>query len=191
MDNRVPDSAAEVTRLLQKWQDGDKDAFERLIPLVYDELRRVARARLRDEAPGHMLQTTALVHETYLRLADVDRLPLRDRAHLFAIAAKLMRQILVDHARRRDAHKRGGGITIVPLDEAQPAETARGVDVIALDEALTELASFDLRMSRVVELKFFGGLSIDEAAEVLSVSHATIERDWTAARAWLHQRLTS
>lgn len=181
-----------VTEILGAWQAGDEDALQRLIPLVYDELRRVARARLRGEGPGHLLQTTALVHEAYLRLADIDRIPPRDRAHLFALAARLMRQILIDHARRRDADKRGGGITIVPLDDVvAPAAADPGVDVLALDDALTELTAFDPRMCQIVELRFFGGLNIDETANALGVSHATIERDWTAARAWLYQRLTS
>ncbi len=191
MNSKPVSPSSQVTLILREWQNGDEDALQRLMPLVYDELRRVARARLRAEGPGHLLQTTALVHEAYLRLVDIDRLPVRNRAHLFALAARLMRQILVDHARRRDAHKRGGEITVVPLEDIPAPAATPGIDVLALDEALAELTTFDPRMCRVVELKFFGGLSIDEAAEALGVSHATIERDWTTARAWLHQRLSS
>jgi len=191
MEPEAPSPSAQITQLLHEWQNGNEDALQRLMPLVYNELRRVARTRLRAEAPGHLLQTTALVHEAYLRLIDIERLPLRNRAHLLAVAAQLMRQILVDHARRRDAHKRGGELTIVPLEDVAAPAAAVGIDVLALHDALSDLAAFDPRMARVVELKFFGGLSIDEAAEALGVSHATIERDWTTARAWLHQRLTS
>jgi len=158
---------------------------------VYAELRSIARARLRGERPDHLLQTTALVHEAYLRLIDIDRMPLKSRAHLLAVAARLMRQILVDHARRRGARKRGGEITVVTLDDVAAPATMPQVDVLALDETLAELSTFDARMHQLVELKFFAGLSIDEAAEALGVSHATIERDWTTARAWLHQRLNS
>src|SRR5262245_39814984 len=179
----------EHTGMIQAWQQGDKDALERLIPVVYDELRRIARARLRSEPPGHILQTTALVHEAYLRLVDVDRMNVRNRAHLLALAARLMRQVLVDQARRRRALKRGGDVALVSLSDASVPTEAPGVDVLALDAALDELMSLDPRLSRVVELKFFAGLSISEAAEVLGVSTATIERDWTVARAWLYERL--
>lgn len=161
-----------------------------MVPALYDELRRVARSRLRAEAPGHILQTTALVHEAYLRLVDIDRMTVKDRAHLLALASGLMRQILVDHARRKNAGKRGGDVTLVGLDGVEVASKSPGVDILALDEALTELTAFDARLCRVVELKFFAGLSIGEAAEALGVSHATVERDWTVARAWLQQRLS-
>jgi RNA polymerase sigma-70 factor (ECF subfamily) len=180
----------EVTGLLLSWRQGDAAALGRLIPLVYDELRRVARGRLRREPPGHSLQATALVHEVYLRLVDVDRMTLKNRTHFFAVAARLMRQILVDHARRKRADKRGGGVTMMSLDDVSPAAQTSGVDVLALDEALDALSSFDVRQCRVVELRFFAGLNVDEAAEALDVSTATVEREWAMAKAWLHRRLS-
>ena len=157
----------DVTGLLLSWRQGDAAALDRLVPLVYDELRRVARRHLRREHPGHALQATALVHEVYLRLVDVDRLTLKSRTHFFAVAAKLMRQILVDHARRQRADKRGGGVTMLSLDDVSPAAQPSSVDVLALDQALDALASIDARQCRVVELRFFAGLNIDEAAEAL------------------------
>jgi len=181
--------ARDVTAMLLAWQRGDRDALERLVPLVYDELRRVAHARLRAEPAGHILQTTALVHEAYLRLIDLNRIQLRDRAHLLALAARLMRQILVDQARRRNARKRGGEMRIARLDEGAAQTEQPAIDVIALNDALTDLSSFDPRLGRLVEVKFFAGLTIAETAEALDVSTATAERDWAAARAWLHQRL--
>jgi len=182
--------AREVTGLLQAWQQGDRGALDRLIPLVYDELRNVARARLRAEPVGHILQTTALVHEAYLRLVDIDRITVRDRTHLFALAARLMRQILVDQARRKNARKRGGEVKIVGLEGVTTATDPPAIDVLALDEALTELASVDPHLCQVVEVKFFAGLTIAEMADALSVSAATAVRDWTVARAWLYQRLS-
>jgi len=180
----------DVTGLLQRWQAGDAGALERLLPLVYDELRRVARARLRQEHPGHTLQATALVHEAYLRLVG-SRLPTpQNRTHLFGVAARLMREILVDHARRKAAGKRGGAATLIALDESVAAPEIGTLDLLALDEALTELHALDERLCRVVELKFFAGLNIDETAQALRVSTATVERDWTVAKAWLHQRLS-
>jgi RNA polymerase sigma factor (TIGR02999 family) len=181
----------EVTGLLLSWRQGDAAALDRLVPLVYDELRRVARGHLRREAPGHSLQATVLVHEVYLRLVDVDRMTLESRTHFFAVAARLMRQILVDHARRKRADKRGGGVTMMSLDEVSPAARTSSVDVLALDEALDTLSSFDVQQCRVVELRFFGGLNIDETAEALGVSTATVEREWALAKAWLYQRLSS
>jgi RNA polymerase sigma factor (TIGR02999 family) len=178
-----------VSALLLGWRQGDKAALDRLVPIVYDELRRVARARLKGER-GHPLQTTALVHEVYLRLVDLDRMTIHCRAQFFAVAARLMRQILVDHVRTRQANKRGGGVTMIGLDEASPATRASVVDVLILDEALHELASFDERVCRVVELKYFAGLNIDETAAALDVSAATVERDWAWAKAWLFQRLS-
>jgi RNA polymerase sigma factor (TIGR02999 family) len=180
----------EVTGLLLSWRQGDAAALDRLIPLVYDELRRVARGHLRREPPGHSLQATALVHEVYLRLVDVDRMTLKNRTHFFGVAARLMRQILVDHARRKRADKRGGGVTMVSLDEVSPVAQTPGVDVLALDEALDALSSFDVQQGRVVELRFFAGLNIDETAEALDVSTATVEREWVMAKAWLHRRLS-
>ena len=184
-------SANTVTGLLLSWRQGDTAALDRLIPLVYDELRRVAARRLRGESPGHSLQATALVHEVYMRLVDVDRMTLTSRAHFFGVAATLMRQILVDHARRQRADKRGGGMTMVSLGEATPAVWASSVDVLALDEALDALAAVDVRQCRIVELRFFAGLTIDEAAAALGVSPATVEREWALAKAWLYRQLSS
>src|SRR5262245_50111766 len=190
--NQMPDHprAREVTEMLVAWQQGDRDALERLVPLVYDELRRVAHARLRAEPTGHILQTTALVHEAYLRLIDLDRIQLRDRAHLLALAARLMRQILVDQARRRNARKRGGPVRVVGLDDQTVATEPLPIDVLALNQALTDLASVDPRLGRLVEVKFFAGLTIAETAEALDVSTATAERDWAFAKAWLFHRLS-
>jgi len=186
--------ADEVTTLLMDWRRGDEVALERLLPLVYTDLRKVARAHLRRERAGHSLQATALVHEVYLRLVDVDRLRVESRTHFMAVAARLMRQILVDHARRKRAGKRGGAVTVVGLDmvssRAEPTVGGNNVDVLALDRALEELASFDPQQCRLVELKFFAGLTIDEMAEALGISPATVEREWVIARAWLYQRLT-
>lgn len=183
---------ADVTALLQQWQDGDPLATERLLPLVYDELRRVARARLRGERQGHTLQATALVHEAYLRLMGTGHPTPRNRAHLFAMAARIMRQILVDHARRKQARKRGGDDTVIALDESVPANSGIGViDLLALDEALTAMTALEPRMCQVVELKYFAGLNTTETAEALNVSTATVERDWTLAKAWLVRRLSS
>ena len=191
MSHQMPEQPHEaVTALLLSWRQGDKAALDRLVPIVYDELRRVARARLKAER-GHSLQATALVHEVYLRLVDLDRMTIHSRIHFFAVAARLMRQILVDHARRRLADKRGGGVTMVGLDEVSPAAKTSSVDVLAVDEALDQLLSVDERLCRVVELKFFAGLNIDETAEALEISAATVERDWALAKAWLHQRLSA
>lgn len=186
-----PDHHPDVTQLLTDWQQGNQAAFDRLVPIVYDELRRVARARLRLERDGHTLQTTALVHEAYVRLVDLNRMTLRDRSHFFAMASRLMREILVDHARRKDAGKRGGGAARISLHDADPATPGPSLDLLALDEALRQLVALDARLCQVVELRFFGGLSIAETANALEVSTATIERDWAVARAWLHQRLSS
>ena len=185
-----PSRAEDVSGMLLAWHQGDESALERLVPLVYEELRRVARARLRAEPPGHVLQTTALVHEAYLRLVHIDRMNVRDRAHLLSLAARLMRQVLVDAARKRRSVKRGGEAILVSLSDVSVPAEAPALDVLALDEALGELATIDPRLSRVVELKFFAGLSIREAAEALEVSTATVERDWTVARAWLYERLS-
>ena len=180
----------DVTGLLLSWRQGDAAALDRLVPLVYDELRRVARRHLRREQPGHALQATALVHEVYLRLVDVEQLALNSRTHFFAVAAKLMRQILVDHARRQHADKRGGGATMMTLDDVSPAAQPASVDVLALDQALAALAAIDARQSHVVELRFFAGLNIDEVAEALEMSPATVEREWALAKAWLFRRLS-
>ena len=189
-----PSRAHKVTELLLSWGQGDIAALNRLVPLVYDDLRRVARGHLRRERPGHTLQATALVHEVFLRLVDVDRMTLKSRTHFFALSARLMRQILVDHARRQRAGKRGGDATMIGLNEAAGAAaptSTSSVDVLALDEALDTLSSLDVRQCRVVELRFFAGLNIPEAADALGVSTATVEREWAMAKAWLHQRLST
>ena len=176
-----PSPVHDVTGLLLSWRQGDAAALHRLVPLVYEELRRVARGHLRREAPGHVLQATGLVHEVFLRLVDVNRMTVTSRTHFFAIAARLMRQILVDHARRKRADKRGGGATVISLDEMIPAAApTAGVDVLALDEALEALSSLDARQCRVVELRFFAGLNIDEAAEALDISTAR----WSVNGRW-------
>jgi RNA polymerase sigma factor (TIGR02999 family) len=186
-----PASTSPVTDLLIDWRQGNPAALEQLLPLVYNELRRVAQARLRDEAAGHTLQATALVHEAYVRLVDLDRMTLTDRTHFFAMAARLMRQVLVDHARRKRADKRGGGATLVALDGASGvAAPEMAIDVVDLDRALDELSTFDERLAHVVELRYFVGLTLEETAEALKVSHATVERDWVAAKAWLYRRLS-
>ena len=179
----------DVTGMIAAWQAGDTEALRRLIPAVYQELRHIARARLRSEPAGHILQTTALEHEAYLRLVQVDRMPVRNRTHLLSLAARLMRQVLVDMARRRRADKRGGDVTLVALDGLDVPAAMPAIDVLALDLALDELASLEPRLCQVVECRFFAGLSIAETAEALAVSSATIERDWTVARAWLFDRL--
>lgn len=179
----------DVTELLQAWADGDGAALERLLPLVYEVLRDIARRRLAHERAGHTLQPTALLHEAYLRLVRRDRSHPRNRQHLFALMATSMRRILVDHARGRATAKRGDGITLVGLDDASHGPRGEGVDVLALDQALERLAGFDARAAHVVELKYFGGLTDGEAALALGLSAATVKRDWTAARAWLFQEL--
>lgn len=189
MASRAPDH--EVTVLLRQWRDGDREAHDRLLALVYDELRRVARARLRANTPDHTLQPTALVHEAYLRLMGPNAATPQNRAHLFALAARVMRQVLVDHARKRNAGKRGGGSTSLTIADDAPARQTSIVDVLALDEALTDLATLDQRLCQVVELKCFTGLNIKETADALGVSTATVERDWAVAKAWLFDRLST
>jgi RNA polymerase sigma factor (TIGR02999 family) len=180
----------EVSRLLAAWGDGDRGALDELIPLVYGELRRLAHLYTGRESPGNTLQTSALVNEAYLRLADQTNPRWQNRAHFFAICARLMRQILVDHARRRRSLKRGGGEQHVTLNEPMIVSEERAAEVVALDEALKSLAEVDYRQSRIVELRFFGGLSIKEAAEVLDVSQGTVMRDWTMAKAWLRREIS-
>jgi RNA polymerase sigma factor (TIGR02999 family) len=182
-------STDEVTRLLLEWSNGDKSALEKLIPLVYDELRRMARQYMRRERPGHTLQSAALVNEAYLKLIDCSRVGWQNRAHFFAVAAQLMRRILIDHARSRNYAKRGGGIRKVSLDEAAILSEDRAEELIAIDNALNRLATLDPRKGRIVELRFFGGLDLDETAEVLGISSPTVQREWRKAKAWLFQEV--
>lgn len=183
---------SQVTELLQDWRGGDRKALDALLPLVYQELRRLAHLQLRQERPNHTLQSAALVHEAYLRLIGANPPAWESRAHFFAIAAQLMRQILVDYARRRGAAKRGGSVCKVSLDDAEAALAPRrsDVDILALDEALQALAKIDQRQSRVVELRFFAGLTLEEISQALDVAPATVQRDWTVARAWLHRQIS-
>jgi len=183
-------SGSDVTQLLIAWSKGDRLAFEHLAPLVEAELRQLARAFLGREAAGHTLQPTALINEAYLRLVEWRSVQWQDRAHFFAVAAKMMRRILVNHAVSRGRQKRGGNTIVVPLDEAQAVtESGRSADIVALDGALMKLAKIDERKSRLVELRFFGGLSEVEAAQVLNSSVRTIQREWSLARAWLFREL--
>lgn len=182
-------SPEQVTQLLIDWGNGNKAALDQLMPLVYDELRRLASRYLKRESPGHTLQSTALVHEAYVRLADYSNLRWQDRAQFFALAAQLMRNILVDHARSYHSAKRGGGAHKVSLDEVAVLSEERAADLLALDDALTSLAALDPRKAQVVELRFFGGLSIEETAEVLKISSMTIQREWRWAKAYLHREL--
>jgi len=178
-------SPGDVTHLLQAWSRGEESALDRLVPLVSTELHDLAHRYMRREPAGHTLQTTALVNEAYLRLVDVTRVAWQDRAHFFAVCANIVRRILVDSARRRRYQKRGGAVLVVPLDEGRIPSPQPGVDVVALDEALGRLATFDPQAARIVELRFFGGLSADETAAVVGVSPRTARRDWAAAKAWL------
>jgi RNA polymerase sigma factor (TIGR02999 family) len=180
----------DVTQLLLAWNRGDRGALDQLIPLVYDELRRAAKRYMRRERTGHTLQTTALVNEVYMRLIDAESVRWQDRAHFFAIAAQLMRRVLVEFARRRQQQKRGGDLQQVTLDEALMVADNRSLDLVALDDALNALASLDQRQSQVVEMRFFGGLSEDEIAEVLGVSPRTVRNDWSMAKAWLLRELS-
>ena len=178
-----------VTRLLQEWNDGDETALEQLMPLVHDELHRLAHQHMQRERPGHILQTSALINEAYLRLVDQPQIRWENRNHFFGIAARLMRRILVDDARKRDSAKRGGSLIQVPLDEANSLVHDQAANVTALDEALKTLETIDARQGKIVELRFFGGLSIEETANVLQVSPGTVMRDWTFARAWLRNEM--
>jgi RNA polymerase sigma-70 factor (ECF subfamily) len=179
----------QVTELLANWSRGDSAAREALMPLVYDELRRLAASYLRRERSDHTLQPTALVHEAYLRLVEQKNVRWQDRSHFFAITAQLMRRILVDHARGHLADKRGSGLPKVPLTEAIVMSRERPGELLALDESLTRLASMDPQQGRVVELRIFGGLTVEEAADVLGISPATVKRDWAMAKAWLLQEV--
>ena len=179
----------DVTQILQAWSNGDPRALEDLIPVIYEELRRQAARYLRRERPNHTLQTTALIHEAYLRLVDQKDVRWQNRAHFFGVAAQLMRRILVDHARKDRAVKRGGPAIKLPLGEAAAIAGRPDMNLVALDEALSKLAAMDERKSRVVELKYFGGLTAEEAAEVLQVSPATVRHDWSMAKAWLRREI--
>lgn len=181
----------EVSQLLRAWSEGDQSALEKLMPLVYEELRRMAKRHMDRQNPGHTLQTTALIHEAYLRLVDQKETRWQNRAHFFAVAARAMRHILVDYARSRHAAKRGGAAVAVSLDEAAVASDERASEMVALDDALESLAAIDRRKCQVVELRYFGGLSVDETAEVLKVSRETVARDWRLARTWLLRELSS
>ena len=186
-EGSAPAPCGEVSTLLRAWTDGDQQALAKLTPIVYEELHRLARYYLRRERTGHSLQTTALVHEAYVRLTDYKRMRWQNRAHFFAVSAQLMRRILVDHARRHNL-KRGAGVHHVAL-EGTAVVGERDEDFVALDDALLSLARFDSRKAQVVELRFFGGLSVDETAEVLKVSPITVMRDWSTARAWLYREM--
>jgi RNA polymerase sigma factor (TIGR02999 family) len=187
MPSRAP--THEVTQLLQAWGEGDRAALDRLMPMVYQELRRIAKRNMARERPGHTLQTTALVNEVYLRLVDEQKVTWQDRAHFFAICARTMRRILVDFARSRRYQKRGGGEAPISLEESLVISGRPGADLVALDDALSSLAALDPRKSQVIELRFFGGLSVEETAEALKISPETVMRDWKMAKAWLYREL--
>ncbi|MBC7930810.1 MAG: sigma-70 family RNA polymerase sigma factor [Rubrivivax sp.] len=183
-------SPKQVTELLIEWREGDEAALDRLMPLVYEELRRMAAHYMRGEREGHTLQASALVNEAYLRLADHRNMQWEGRAHFFGVASQAMRRVLVDHARTRGYQKRGGGQEKIPLEDAAVVAAQPGSDIVALDEALKELARFDERKARIVELRYFGGLSVEETAEVLGVAPITVIRDWNTAKAWLLRELS-
>ena len=180
----------EVSQLLQDWSNGDQAALDKVMPVVYQELHRLAHHYMRRERAGHTLQTTALVNEAYLRLADYKKMRWQSRTHFFAVAAQVMRRILVEKARSKKFAKRGGGAQQISLDETAIVSAGRSAEVIAVDEALTDLESWDPRKGRIVELRFFGGLSIEETAEVLKVSPTTVQREWRSAKAWLHRAIS-
>jgi RNA polymerase sigma factor (TIGR02999 family) len=183
-------STDNLTELLRDWRQGDRTALERLMPVVYDEIRRIAHRYMDRERQGHTLQTTALVHEAYLRLLGQQHVEWDSRSHFFAVVAQVMRHVLIDHARRRLYLKRGGDAQTVPIDDATLMSTERAGEIVALDEALKSLAQVDPRKARVVELRYFGGFSLEETAAVLEVSLMTVRRDWQAARAWLFREMT-
>ncbi|HSD47147.1 MAG TPA: sigma-70 family RNA polymerase sigma factor [Pyrinomonadaceae bacterium] len=178
-----------ITQLLNQWSDGDERALDRLTPLVYEELRQQAARYLRRERPGHTMQTTALINEAYLRLIDAKEVRWQGRAHFFAIAATLMRRILVDHARQRNAAKRGGSPVHVTLDRIAASAKQSTTDVLAIDQALTKLAAIDRQQAQIVELRFFSGLNVEETAAALGISPRTVKRDWSVARAWLRREI--
>ena len=186
---RIDPVTRNITHLLKEWSDGDQQALDELTPLVYEELRQQAARYLRKERPNHSLQATALINEAFLRLIDVTDVQWQNRAHFFGIAAKLMRRILVDHARRRDAEKRGGSQVCLTLDEGLAWASEPDVDLLAIDEALDKLAIIDEQQARVVELRFFSGLTVEETATALGISPKTVKRDWSVARAWLKREI--
>ena len=186
----MAESPQNITELLVGYGRGDKETLDQLMPIVYDELRRQAARYLRREQAGHTLQTTALIHEAYVRLVDQRNMQWQNRAHFFGIAAQMMRRILVDHARSKKRVKRGGSEIRVSLDDVNVAARGQDLDVVALDEALDRLAQIDEQQSRVVELRFFSGLSVEETAEVMGISKSTVKRDWSMAKAWLHRELS-
>jgi len=180
----------EITQLLLSWSKGDKTALDQLVPLVYPELRRLAQRYMRRENSLHTLQTSALINEAYLRIVDQQEVQWQDRAHFFAVAAQVMRHILIDHARRHHYAKRGAGARRVPLDETAVISRERAAEFVALDDALTSLAAVDARKSKIVELRFFGGLTVEEISEVMKLSPITIKREWRSAKAWLHLEIS-
>ena len=186
----MPALPQEITQLLMNWSQGDKAALDQLVPLVYPELRRLAKRHMDREDPAHTLQTSALINEAYLKLVDQQNVEWQNRAHFFAVAAQVMRHILVDHARTRNYAKRGGGAPKLPLDEAAALTEQRAGQLIALDDALRDLAMLDERKSQIIELRFFGGLNLEETAEVMKISPSTVQREWRAAKAWLHHTMT-
>lgn len=186
----MAEQAPNISEILHELAQGHRDALDRLLPLVYDELKRIARGHLRDERSGHTLNTTGLVHETYLRLVHINQVEWRDRAHFFAVAARVMRRILIDYARARGRDKRGGGAIHVPLDDALDLPVARADDLLALEEALTRLETLNERQCRVVECRCFAGMSVEETATALGTSPATVKRDWALSRAWLNRELS-
>jgi RNA polymerase sigma factor (TIGR02999 family) len=186
----VTPSPKSISQLLTEWRDGDETALNRLIPLVYEELRRLAHHYLRRERPGHSLQTTDLVNEAYLRLVDHRGMRWQNRAHFYAVSAQAMRRILVDHARSRSCAKRGGGERRVELDKVADLAQQKAIEIIMLDDALTKLSALDKRKSKIVELRYFGGLSVEETAEVLGISPVTVMREWSTAKGWLLRAMT-
>jgi RNA polymerase sigma factor (TIGR02999 family) len=190
MENTPADDIFETTRLLKAWSDGDETALERLVPLVDSEMRRLARHYLRQERPDHILQTTALVNEAWMRLINWPEVSWQNRAHFIGLAVQLMRRVLVDEARRRQAQKYGADVAHVSLANAEGIAHEKSADLVALDDALNELATFDERQSKIIEMRFFGGLSLEETAEALKISARTVQREWSLAQAWLYRELS-
>jgi RNA polymerase sigma-70 factor (ECF subfamily) len=190
-EGNMTSSEGSVTQLLIDWRNGDETALDKLIPIVHEELRKLAHYYMRHERPGHILQTSALINEAYMRLVDHKGMRWQNRAHFYAVAAQAMRRVLIDEARKRDYIKRGGDINFIPLDEAADLAQKTATDLISLDDALTALAAFDWRKSQVVEMRYFGGMTTEEIAEVLEIGPATVARDWDTAKAWLKREISS